>query len=38
MKYEIYWDDLTAEAQERLKALSDGNNDIVPLAIIERED
>jgi hypothetical protein len=37
-QHEIYWDDLTPEAQERLKAIYDGNTDITPLAIFEVDD
>lgn len=35
--YEIYWDDLTSEAQERLKELYHDNIDLSPLAIIDIE-
>lgn len=35
--YEIYWDDLTAKAQERLKALWHENVGISPLAIVDIE-
>lgn len=38
MKYEIYWDDLTEEAKDRLAGLNQGNEGIIPLAIIEIED
>jgi hypothetical protein len=34
---EIYWDDLTPEAQERNKALYHENIDLSPIAIIELE-
>ena len=33
----IYWDDLTPEAQERLKALWHENVGLSPLAIIDIE-
>jgi len=33
--YEIYWDDLTKEAKERLKNLNHENVDITPIAVIE---
>jgi hypothetical protein len=36
--YEIYWDDLTEEAKERLKDLEHGNYDVTPMAIIEIEE
>lgn len=35
--YEIFWDDLTEEAKERLAEVESGNNDI-PIAIIDIED
>lgn len=35
--YEIYWDDLTPEAQERLKGMNHENIDLSPIAIIEIE-
>ena len=35
--YEIFWNDLTVEAQERLKELYHDNIDIAPLAIIDIE-
>jgi hypothetical protein len=38
MKFEIYWDDLTLEAQERLKAIYHENIDLLPLATIEVEE
>lgn len=38
VQYEIYWDDLTEEAQERLKRLYHENIDISPLAIVEIEE
>lgn len=37
MVYEIYWEDLNKEAQERLKDLYHENIDIHPLAIFEIE-
>ena len=37
-QYEIYWDDLTEEAQERLKDLYHENIDLNPLAIIDVEE
>ena len=37
-QYEIYWDDLTEEAQERLKGLYHGNIDLSPLAIFDVEE
>ena len=37
-QHEIFWDDLTPEAQERLKDLNRGNIDLSPLAIIEVEE
>lgn len=36
--YEIYWDDLTPEAQERLKDLYHENIDLIPLTIIDIEE
>lgn len=36
-QYEIYWSDLTPEAQERLSELKDDNVDLSPLAIIDVE-
>lgn len=37
--FEIYWDDLTPEAQERLSELHNGNDNIFPLAeIVVEED
>ena len=38
IQYEIYWDDLTEEAQERLKDLYHENIDLNPLAIIDVEE
>lgn len=35
--YEVYWSDLTDEAQERLKGLYHENIDISPLVIIDVE-
>lgn len=35
--YEIYWNDLTPEAQERLAALNHDNVGLSPLAIIDLE-
>lgn len=35
--YEIYWDDLTPEAQQRLSDLYHENIELSPLAIIEIE-
>jgi len=35
---EIWWDDLTPEAQERLKVFYHENIDCAPLACIELED
>ena len=37
-QFEIYWDDLTDEAKERLSDLYHGNIDLAPLAIIEVDD
>jgi len=34
-EFEIYWDDLTEEAQERLKEVYHDNIDLTPLAYIE---
>ena len=34
-QFEIYWDDLTDEAKERLSDLNHGNVDLAPLAVIE---
>lgn len=39
--FEIYWQDLTAEAQERLFAFlggENGNYDVFPIATLEVED
>ena len=36
--YEIYWHDLSEEAQERFKDLYHENIDISPLAIIDIEE
>jgi len=36
--YEIYWDDLTAEAQERLSGLYHDNIDNSPIACIDVEE
>lgn len=36
--YEIYWDDLTPEAKERLKKIYHENIDNTPIAIIDFED
>jgi hypothetical protein len=36
-QYEIYWDDLTEEAQLRLKELYHENIELSPLAIIDIE-
>lgn len=36
--YEIYWNDLTEEAQERLEDLNHENIELSPLAIIHIED
>ena len=35
--FEIYWNDLTEEAQERLKEIWHENIDLSPLAIIDLE-
>ena len=37
-QYEIYWSDLTKEAQERLKGMWHGNIELSPLAIIDIEE
>jgi len=37
-QYEIYWSDLTPEAQARLKELNHENIDNSPLAIIDIEE
>ena len=36
--YEIYWEDLTEEAKERLRELYHENIDLNPLAIIDIEE
>ena len=36
--YEIYWDDLTPEAQERLQGIHHGNIDLTPIAIVDVDD
>lgn len=36
--YEIYWDDLTPKAQERLKELWHDNVDLAPLAVVDIEE
>jgi hypothetical protein len=36
--YEIYWDDLNEEAQERLKEIYHDNIGLSPLAVIDIED
>lgn len=36
--FQIFWDDLTEEAQERLQELYDDNIDIMPIATIDIED
>lgn len=36
--FEIYWNDLTDDAKERLKDLNHDNVDLSPLAIIELDD
>lgn len=36
--YEIYWDDLTQEAQQRLIGLHQHDADYVPLAVITKVD
>jgi hypothetical protein len=36
-QYEIYWDDLTEEAQSRLKELYHENIELCPLAVIDIE-
>ena len=33
--FEIYWDDLTPEAKERLKPIYHENIDLSPIAIID---
>ena len=38
MNYEIWWDDLTPKAQDRLWALKHDNIDLSPIAIIDIED
>lgn len=35
--FEIYWNDLTPEAQERLKGLNHDNIELTPIAIVEIE-
>lgn len=35
--YEIYWNDLTDEAKERLEDLNHANVELTPLAIVELE-
>ena len=35
--FEIYWDDLTPQAQKRLKSLYHDNIDLSPLAIVDIE-
>ena len=37
-QYEIYWDDLTPKAKERLKKVHHENIDLSPLAILDIED
>ena len=37
-QFEIYWEDLNEEAQERLKEIYHENIDLSPLAIIDLED
>jgi len=37
-EYEIYWNDLNDEAQERLKELWHENIDLSPLAIVNIEE
>jgi len=37
-EYQIFWDDLTPEAQERLKELNHDNIDNLPIAIVDIED
>ncbi len=37
-QYEIYWSDLSKEAQERLKDIYHENIELSPLAIIDIED
>ena len=36
--FEIYWEDLTEEAKERLKDLYHENIDLIPIAIIDIEE
>ena len=36
--YEIYWDDLTQEAKERLMPMYHENIDLVPIAVVDIED
>jgi len=36
--YEIFWDDLTEEAQKKMKDLWHENIDLNPIAIIDIED
>jgi len=36
--YEIYWDDLTPDAQEKLKDMYHENIDLTPIACIEIQD
>ena len=36
--YEIYWDDLTEDAQERLAELYHDNIELSPLAIVDIEE
>jgi len=36
--YEVYWEDLTPEAKERLRELYHGNINLSPLVIIEIEE
>jgi len=38
MRYDIFWNDLTKEAKERLKGLYHDNIDCTPIAIIEMEE
>lgn len=35
--YEIYWDDLTEDAQTRMKEIYHENISLIPLAIIDIE-
>lgn len=37
-RFEIYWNDLTDEAKERLAELEHDNIDLYPIATIELED